>query len=189
MSRDLLRDERGFTFTELLVTMMIMTAVMFALYSIFDISIRVFSFGNDKVEAVENARLGLERMQREVRAAYPQDKLGDNDDGTLLRTGSDCDTISFGLDVNGNRVVDDPAEVVTYERDVAARTLMRNGQAAVEFVNNPEFGYFDELGNSLTCSDYASVSTAQVVRVTLAVNKDRRTQTLTTDVALRNAVG
>jgi hypothetical protein len=40
-------------------------------------SIRVFSFGNDKVEATENARLGLEKMEREVRAAYPADKIND----------------------------------------------------------------------------------------------------------------
>jgi prepilin-type N-terminal cleavage/methylation domain-containing protein len=65
-----LRDEDGFTLAEMMVTMMIMLLVLFALYSIFDMSIRVFGFGNDKVEAVENARLGLEKMEREIRAAY-----------------------------------------------------------------------------------------------------------------------
>src|SRR3712207_3600019 len=55
----------------MMVTMVIMIAVLFALYSIFDMSIRVFSFGNDKVEAIENARLGLQKMEREIRAAYP----------------------------------------------------------------------------------------------------------------------
>lgn len=29
------------------------------------------TLGNDKTEAVENARLGLEKMEREIRAAYP----------------------------------------------------------------------------------------------------------------------
>lgn len=68
-----LREEAGFTLSEMLVTMLIMITVLFALYSIFDMSIRVFSFGNDKVEAVENARQGLEKMERELRAAYPLD--------------------------------------------------------------------------------------------------------------------
>lgn len=72
----LLREEAGFTLTEMLVTMMIMIMVLFALYSIFDMSIRVFSFGNDKVEATENARLGLEKMEREIRGAYPVDRIG-----------------------------------------------------------------------------------------------------------------
>jgi len=34
------------------------------LYSIFDDEPLGLSFGNDKTEAVENARLGLERMER-----------------------------------------------------------------------------------------------------------------------------
>ena len=51
-----LKEERGFTLTEILVTIIIMIVVFFALYSIFDMSLRVFSFGNNKVEAVESAR-------------------------------------------------------------------------------------------------------------------------------------
>ena len=67
-------EEAGFSLTEVLVTMMIMLIVLFALYSIFDMGIRVFSFGNDKIEATEQARLGMEKMTREIRAAYPVDK-------------------------------------------------------------------------------------------------------------------
>ena len=68
-----LREERGFTLAEVLVTMVVMIVVLFALYAIFDRSLRVFSFGDNKVEATENARLGLEKMEREVRGAYPVD--------------------------------------------------------------------------------------------------------------------
>ena len=71
MRRRALREQGGFTLPEMLVTIVIMLVVLFALYSIFDMSIRVFSFGNNKVEAVENARLGLEKMTRELRGAYP----------------------------------------------------------------------------------------------------------------------
>ena len=46
------KEESGFTLPEVLVAMVMMLTVMFALYSIFDMSLRVFSFGNDKVEAV-----------------------------------------------------------------------------------------------------------------------------------------
>jgi hypothetical protein len=41
------REESGFILPELMVTMVMMRTVLFALYSIFDMSIRVFSFGND----------------------------------------------------------------------------------------------------------------------------------------------
>ena len=67
----LLKEERGFTLPEMLVTIIIMMVVFFALYSVFDMSVRIFAFGSNKVEAVESARLGLERMEREIRAAYP----------------------------------------------------------------------------------------------------------------------
>jgi prepilin-type N-terminal cleavage/methylation domain-containing protein len=66
-----LEEERGFTLSEMLVTIVIMMVVFFALYSVFDMSVRIFMFGSNKVEAVESARLGLERMEREIRAAYP----------------------------------------------------------------------------------------------------------------------
>ncbi len=68
-----LKEERGFTLPEMLVTIVIMMVVFFALYSVFDMSVRAFSYGNNKVEAIESARLGLERMEREIRAAYPVD--------------------------------------------------------------------------------------------------------------------
>jgi len=85
-----LRDESGFTLTEVLVTIMIMVVVLFALYSIFDMGLRVFAFGNDKLEAVENARLGLERMEREVRAAYPYDRTNEESDDDYLFPLDEC---------------------------------------------------------------------------------------------------
>jgi prepilin-type N-terminal cleavage/methylation domain-containing protein len=66
-----LKDERGFTLAEMMVTIVIMMVAFSALYSVFDMSVRIFAFGSNKVEAVESARLGLERMEREIRAAYP----------------------------------------------------------------------------------------------------------------------
>lgn len=66
----LLKEQGGFTLAETLVTTMIMIVVLFALYGIFDMSLRIYDFGNDKVEATQNARLGLEKMEREIRAAY-----------------------------------------------------------------------------------------------------------------------
>jgi prepilin-type N-terminal cleavage/methylation domain-containing protein len=68
-----LREENGFTMIEMMVTAMIMVVVLMALYSIFDMSVRMFSVGSNKVEAAESARLGLEKMEREIRAAYPVD--------------------------------------------------------------------------------------------------------------------
>ena len=68
-----LKDETGFTLTEVLVTIMIMGVVFSALSGIFHMSLRAFSYGNNKVEAVETARVGLEKMEREIRQANAYD--------------------------------------------------------------------------------------------------------------------
>ena len=64
------KDERGFTLTEVLVTIIIMVIVLSSLYSIFDMTLKVFSTGNNEVEAAESARIGMQKMEREIRQAY-----------------------------------------------------------------------------------------------------------------------
>lgn len=179
-----LKEEGGFSLPELLVTMLMMLTVMFALYSIFDMSLRVFSFGNDKTEAVENARLGLERMEREIRVAYPYDKAGEPPNETLFPSYS-SDQITFGNDRNGDRVITVSDEEITYE--LSGTTLLRNGAPAVEFVQEDglSFEYLDRFGDTAP-----SEPDIEIVRITLDIVVERGpqagTQTLTTDVALRN---
>jgi hypothetical protein len=126
-------EEAGFTLTEVLVTTMIMIIVLFALYSIFDMGLRVYSFGNDKVEATEKARLGMEKMEREIRAAYPVDRVNGQDhvffnSGTPLVAAlppppvedppipaNQRRSITFGNDVAPPNRKIDPAEEITYE--------------------------------------------------------------------------
>ncbi len=185
----LLRDESGFTLSEVLVTMMVMVTVMFALYSIFDMSIRVFSFGNDKSEAAQNARLGLEKMQREIKAAYPYDKANGN---TTLLAAWTASEITFGNDLNGNHVVDS-SEVITYRRGTSDPTILHrekggSSQPVIEYVDGLSFQYLNRLGGSAT-----QESEITTVRISLTTRVDRSaggpaTQTLTTDVALRSRV-
>ena len=206
----LLREEGGFTLAELLVTMMMMITVLFALYSIFDMTLRVFSYSNDKVEAVENARVALERMEREIRMAYPRDRAANNEAlfnvsgnafgadyaGGFQTNGT---RITFGNDLNSDRTVQVYNEVILYWVD--------NGKLMRFYKSNPStvltelgpsgsvgFQYFkddgpdtgskpDPLSLPLTA---ASELTVDVVRITLKVDVDDRIQELSTDVALRN---
>lgn len=204
MRDGILREEDGFTLTEMLVTMMIMIMVLFALYSIFDMSLRVFSFGNDKVEAVENARIGLEKMEREIRAAYPCDASDSdttNDHLFLSATATNCSTpsampsttqITIANDLSsttaaGYRKVDFPGEVISYYQtgNELIRSKGGNQQPVVVPVatNGLQFSYLDGSGNP-----YAGLDPSQIyaVRISLAIDVDGRTQTLTTEVDLRN---
>lgn len=166
----LARDERGFTLPEALVAMMMMVTVLFALYAIFDMSLRVFSYGNDKIEAVENARIGLERMEREIRAAYP------TDDGALLDEQQPA-RITF------DNKTEDGIEEITYRLNSEGDTLLRNREPVVEHV-----GDVDGDGEALAF-DYVAVDEdpkTDVVEIELEINKDDATQKLTTEVSLRN---
>ena len=64
-----LRKEEGFTLIEVLVASIMMFAVLFAIYSIFDVSVRAFGYGGDRLEAVGNVRRAMGKMEREIRAA------------------------------------------------------------------------------------------------------------------------
>ena len=126
------KDERGFTLSEMLVTIMIMIVVFFAMFSIFDMSLRVFSFGNNKVEAVESARIGLEKMEREVRQAYKfNNSASPAQDHLFFDTASPTipltvpptavTQLTFGNDLGapgaGNGIVEcgSPCEYITYK--------------------------------------------------------------------------
>ncbi len=182
MRERLLKEEGGFTLPEVLVAMVMMVTVMFALYAIFDMSLRVFSFGNDKVEAVENARVGLTKMEREVRAAYPENRA--NGQNTLLFPGTDTDAIVFRNDLDGNRLAAADEEI-RYEVD--GGTLERNGQSAVENASDLNFEYQDEQGNALDPN--TDLPDTEIVEISLTVDVDGRTQVLSTDVFLRNQGG
>ena len=198
--KQLLREEGGFTLPEMLVTILLMLVVMSALYSIFNMSLRVFSFGNDKVEAVENARLGLEKMEREIRAAYPYNKagIGGPVNNTVIAGGvaNPSTSISFGNDTNGDHKITTPNEEITYRLSGSAPySLLRANPSnetspdpVVESVkaNGLTFRYLDKNGNPVTIDSEISR-----VRIKLEIEIDRRnlgkrTQTLTTDVDLRN---
>jgi type II secretory pathway component PulJ len=182
------RQEGGFTLVEALVAMLVMVTVMFALYAIFDAGIRVFQFGNDKTEAVESARIGMERMEREIRAAYPHSRTND---GVVLFPSfgpNPSESISFGNDLNGDGAIGTASsgERIEYRLvDESPPTLYRQGNplAMSASPGGLVFTYFDEEGNLAT-----EERDARVVRIELAIDVDGRVQTLTTDVALRNRV-
>ncbi|MGH3090111.1 MAG: PulJ/GspJ family protein [Rubrobacteraceae bacterium] len=195
-------DESGFTLTEVLVTIMIMIIVLFALYSIFDMGLRIFAFGNDKLEAIENARLGLERMEREIRAAHPYDKTAGNDDRFASY---DTNSISFYNNLDDDRVITSATEQISYalrtsdDLSVACPTT-DNGevctlvravgagawQPVIEYVEpgGLTFEYREDGGGSASTQ-----SEIDVVRMTLNVQVDEGSQTLTTDIVLRNRSG
>ena len=191
--------EDGFTLPEVLVAMVRTAAVLLALYAVFDASVRVFGAARGNAEAAQAARLGLARMEREIRAAYPRDRAGG--DATLL-TNFGEERLNFGNDLNGNRRILDPAtglaepgEGISYTLDTSGAPL-RNGRLLGESAEDIDgdgraltFEYFDTNGNPVVTGDEADVSLVRIgleVSADTAVGGEPAERVLRTAVALRN---
>ena len=203
MRKRFFKVQDGFSLPEMLVTMVIMIVVLFALYNVFDMSIRVFRFANDKVNAVENARLGLQRMEREVRMAHPVNpRAGQNQilvtsaTNTAATPTLSSTSITFGNELGGsNGVVDAPAEVIRYSVDGGNNLVRTAGTGSAQTV--AALGPTGSLNLTYLQADGTTPATSegevQMVRITLTIDEgrsgDRRTQTLRTSVDLRNRGG
>ncbi len=229
-----LREESGFTLVEMMITSIIWIVVLLALASVFDMSITAFRVGNNQVEAVEGARLGLERMEREIRQAYAFDRGATPTPDTHLFDTWTPTQIRFGNDLNGSEKIEcpnaasppqcekigyqvyQPAGSTTYAlgRDnssTGTTNTIANLQPVVEdvdYLSATNTGLAltychrlqddtdpDDPDNCLPGFDVAtSEADINMVRIQLRVRVDGgnvqdATQTLTTDVALRNRDG
>ncbi len=171
-----LRAEDGFSLAEALVAATLTVTVLFALYALFDITVRAYDSGGARIEAIQNARVGLERMQRELRAAHPYG------DGSLLRV-HESDEISFQI-----KPGETPQEIrYTFS---SPGVLRRNGQQLARSLDASDGLRLEYCATPTECS--AAVTDEgeiRLVRVTLNVRPSGAADealALTTDVLLRN---
>jgi type II secretory pathway component PulJ len=197
--------EAGFTLVEVLVAATMMFAVLFALYAVFDVSVRAFGYGGDKMDAVGNARVALDRMEREIRAAYPYDPTTDPPRRYLFLDPLDptmpavptATRIAFGNETGGDRIIS-ASEVVGYYLSGHDLRRSKGGsvQTLVDSVATDGLRFTpcrsaDDCPPAVAVTDEAEV---RLVRIELAVEVERRgedpaRQRLATDVYLRNRGG
>jgi hypothetical protein len=171
---------------------------MFAIYSVFDASVKLFSLGISRAEATGNARIALERMEREIRAAYPYDAGASPADNRLLAT-MDPTRVTFGNESGSeDRRIDPATEGISYylSADGPPYTLQKTqgggaAQAVVENVGTFEDGSPGLLFEYLRESNGVLAETAvegevEAVRITLAAEENGYRRQVSTVVALRN---
>lgn len=136
------KKEEGFTLIELLVSIGIFSVIMAGMFSfLWGVSAH-WQTGQDIADATENARLGLNRMTRELRQAS-------------VVTAADSTSVSFNVDFGEGQ------ETITYsytpgsEADgVANGTIWRTSTASaddvalIDGVESVQFSYF---GNNYRC--------------------------------------
>ncbi len=149
-------SQAGFSLMELLISTSIFLVVLYALYLIYDMGEANYATGSRQWDVQSQARVGLERMSREIRMAG-YDLPSKAADPVVIATD---DTISFHVNLEGIATMD---KYVTYSlRDCSGNvgtTLYRRvsagplasatfcgGDPFVDNVSNLTFGYY-ELNN------------------------------------------
>ncbi len=184
-----------------------MLVVFFALHTVFEAGVRAVAVGEEEVRATEQARLGLERMEREIRAAapyFPPDKdkrhlfFRYEDPGTPtaprgagpLAFGNDLDgrcglrkTLSGGRCGSGV----ESRELVSYYVNGGGVLIRRSNNLRTPLAGEVEgldLRYLDPQGNPASLEGEIGL-----VEITLTVKTGRAEQRLRSNVALRSRAG
>lgn len=186
------KNQKGFTLLEVLITSSIFVTVLFAVYTTFESSQKTVTWGGNKIEVQQTARVAMGMMANEIRTAGydPSNAM------TLVPTTAvqvaNPNLITFIADVDGDNVTDQ----VTYRlqgtqviRDFASW----NGAAfpapvldqLADGVSALTFAYFDG-------SENPGPPPANIRRITVALTTQataggkQATLPLTMDVRIRN---
>jgi prepilin-type N-terminal cleavage/methylation domain-containing protein len=162
-------DEAGFTMPELLIALAAIGLVLGAVVSVQESGLRSYVTGSNRMETQQNARIALDRIEREIREA-----------SAITTAGSTSITFT----------AQDGVTVVTYA--LAGGALERNGVALVGGVESLTFVYRGP-------NDAAGATAANTRRIDIAIRTrteeavasgsagDTKYQTKTS-VQLRNAL-
>jgi type IV pilus assembly protein PilW len=191
MDRSIPGNNGGFTLVELLIAVGIFSIIIGAIFSFSIAQRKYLSVQGQVSEMIQNARASMEMISGELSVA------GYNPTGAVF-TGIpySASQLQIYADVNGNGVVTDANENVTYSYDSSTKRIVRNtgggNQPLAENVQNFSFQYLDASSNPTT-----DPKNIRQIRLTITVrtskpdpqytaNSGYRTFTLTSLVTPRN---
>ncbi|HEY3313981.1 MAG TPA: prepilin-type N-terminal cleavage/methylation domain-containing protein [Bacillota bacterium] len=163
--RGLLRDERGFTVAELLVTIAVMGMVLASIVIFQAIGAKLFRMNDTATETQQNLRVATERMTREIRQ-------GKN--GTFSLTAGVFSYSSLRFDLPGT-----PTKTVQYRLDATTTEIIRDETVSSVTTSTPIASGVQTLTFALS-TDRSRVT----VSVTSQTRNDT-TQTMTAESFIR----
>ena len=172
--------------TELLVSLTVLGTILASVFTLAVQGQRAYAFGAARVEAQQNARIGLDRLAGEIRQA------GSGRPGATFAAISVAEAARIVLhrDLDEDGVVAARSETITWlvSRRVLRRSAGAGAQPVVEGVRDLRFVYLD--GGGVPTSVAADVRTVEIVLTTEArvasVLGGSAVTTMTTRVRLRN---
>ncbi len=139
-------SRRGFTLIEVMIGIAVLSFVIAAITSVLNTGKRQFEESSRKIGVVQNARLSIERMTRELRHAS-------------IVVEAEPDSIAFIADLDGDLMT--PAKEYAYVLHIANNELIRynitDGEETVlsYFLESGNFSYYEEDATTPTISHSA----------------------------------
>lgn len=182
---------RGFTLIEIMIAMAIGTLVMAALVDTFITQRKSYDLQEQISEMIQNARIGMDMVDREVRMA------GYNPAGASFDAiPYDTTKLEVRADRNGDGDADDPDETVAYFYDATTLQIIReaNGtqQPLAENITDFTFHYLDRAGGvTANAADVYQIQVSLTARTAAfdphyPNNDGYRLYTLTSRITPRN---
>jgi len=148
------KTPNGFTLIEMVVALALSLVTVSAVYSLYLKELRAQYIREDRLEMQQQARVVMDVISRELlMAGYDPRRVNDDVDlnNDFLGITYDPDRLMIKADLNGNGLIADPNESISYVFDFKTHTLRRNtGGGNQPFGENLEsflVEYFDEGGN------------------------------------------
>ncbi len=188
-----LRDQRGLTMVELMMTLLIFGVILVVINNVFFTSQTLYNSTSTRANQQMSARAGLSVMQMELRQAGCDAEPDDAIEGRLVR--ATADSLRVVSDFNGDGVVStaEPSEDVTYIYDADAETIFRDPgtgpQPLITDVQNYTVQFFDAQDNVLGPLPLTAAQTQRVRSMAIDITTSTRQGgdvTATTRIAFRN---
>ena len=135
-----LQYNKGFTLVEVLLTLLILSFVLFPIYEFLRLGALSWEFGENRTEAVQNTRIGLDKMCDEIKHARE------------LYTVNQTQIRFWWKDLNDDDIAD-PDEILSYSwSGISGDSLMRQFDSETSSsplalnIDNFELVYYDQTG-------------------------------------------
>lgn len=144
LRRFLNKQEHGFTLVEMLVSVSILAVIMAGMFSFLWGASMHWNTAQNSAEVTENARIGLNRMTRELKQASNVTTAQTDEVTFTVDFGNGVETISYGFTPG------DSGETGTVWRDTSA------SPGEFTLINNVEAMQFNYFGSDYKCDTQVS---------------------------------